>query len=171
MQFFLLSNRSVKQRPYIFSVILSNQNKQRLYKIQKRPTSLFYHVLLIKQNECRHLLKFMTISVFDRVFLVLFESKMVTYLVEVMKIGNAFWDFVEEVMESLKSKDGRVDVVSRCLQRLISSLASSMPSKSSLKFEVKFGRFADIILTGTHSLSFNFCYFGSGYKYLFLWAT
>ena len=26
--------------------------KQRLYKIQKRPTSLFYHVLLIKQNEC-----------------------------------------------------------------------------------------------------------------------
>ena len=41
-----------KQRLYIFSVILSNKNKQRLYKIQKRPTSLFYHVLLIKQNEC-----------------------------------------------------------------------------------------------------------------------
>ena len=50
--FLLLSNRSVKQRLYIFSVILSNENKQRLYKIQKRPTSLFYHVLLIKQNEC-----------------------------------------------------------------------------------------------------------------------
>ena len=41
-----------KQRLYIFSVILSNKNKQRLYKIKKRPTSLFYHVLLIKQNEC-----------------------------------------------------------------------------------------------------------------------
>ena len=41
-----------KQRLYIFLVILSNKNKQRLYKIQKRPTSLFYHVLLIKQNEC-----------------------------------------------------------------------------------------------------------------------
>ena len=50
--FLLLSNRSVKQRLYIFSVILSNKNKQQLYKIQKRPTSLFYHVLLIKQNEC-----------------------------------------------------------------------------------------------------------------------
>ena len=41
-----------KQRLHIFSVMLSNKNKQRLYKIQKRPTSLFYHVLLIKQNEC-----------------------------------------------------------------------------------------------------------------------
>ena len=40
-----------KQQLYIFSVMLSNENKQRLYKIQKRPTSLFYHVLLIKQNE------------------------------------------------------------------------------------------------------------------------
>ena len=30
---------------YIFSVILNNENKQ-------RPASLFYHVLLIKQNEC-----------------------------------------------------------------------------------------------------------------------
>ena len=37
---------------YIFSLKLNNENKQRLYKIQKRPTSLFYHVLLIKQNEC-----------------------------------------------------------------------------------------------------------------------
>ena len=36
----------------VFSQKLSNENKQRLYKIQKRPTSLFYHVLLIKQNEC-----------------------------------------------------------------------------------------------------------------------
>ena len=27
--------------------------QQWLYKIQKRPTSLFYHVLLIKQNECK----------------------------------------------------------------------------------------------------------------------
>ena len=36
----------------IFSQILRNENKQQLYKIQKRPTSLFYHVLLIKQNEC-----------------------------------------------------------------------------------------------------------------------
>ena len=41
-----------KQRLCIFSQKLSNENKQRLYKIQKRPTSLFYHVLLIKQNEC-----------------------------------------------------------------------------------------------------------------------
>ena len=30
---------------------LSNENKQRLYKIQKRPTSLSYHVLLIQHNE------------------------------------------------------------------------------------------------------------------------
>ena len=41
-----------KQRLCIFSQKLSNENKQRLYKIQKRPTSLFYHVLLIKQNDC-----------------------------------------------------------------------------------------------------------------------
>ena len=41
-----------KQQLCIFSQKLSNKNKQRLYKIQKRPTSLFYHVLLIKQNEC-----------------------------------------------------------------------------------------------------------------------
>ena len=41
-----------KQRLCIFSQKLSNENKQRLYKIQKCPTSLFYHVLLIKQNEC-----------------------------------------------------------------------------------------------------------------------
>ena len=40
-----------KQRLYIFSQHQSNENKQRLYKIQNRPTSLFYHVLLIKQNE------------------------------------------------------------------------------------------------------------------------
>ena len=37
---------------YFFLSNDSNENKQRLYKIQKRPTSLFYHVLLIKQNEC-----------------------------------------------------------------------------------------------------------------------
>ena len=43
---------SFKQRLCIFSKKLSNENKQRLYKIQKSPTSLFYHVLLIKQNEC-----------------------------------------------------------------------------------------------------------------------
>ena len=43
---------SFKQQLCIFSQKLSNENKQRLYKIQKRPTSLFYHVLLIKQNEC-----------------------------------------------------------------------------------------------------------------------
>ena len=43
-----------KQRLCIFSEKLSNENKQRLYKIQKRPTSLFYHVLLIKQNECMY---------------------------------------------------------------------------------------------------------------------
>ena len=42
-----------KQRLCIFCQKLSNENKQRLYKIQKSPTSLFYHVLLIKQNECR----------------------------------------------------------------------------------------------------------------------
>ena len=41
-----------KQRLCIFCQKLSNENKQRLYKIQKSPTSLFYHVLLIKQNEC-----------------------------------------------------------------------------------------------------------------------
>ena len=41
-----------KQWLYIFCQKLSNENKQRLYKIQKSPTSLFYHVLLIKQNEC-----------------------------------------------------------------------------------------------------------------------
>ena len=41
-----------KQRLCIFSQKLSNENKQRLYKIRKRPTSLFYHVMLIKQNEC-----------------------------------------------------------------------------------------------------------------------
>ena len=35
----------------------NNENKQRLYKIQKRPTSLFYHVLLIKQNECMYLVR------------------------------------------------------------------------------------------------------------------
>ena len=28
----------------------SNENKQQLYKIQKRPTSLFYHVLLINRT-------------------------------------------------------------------------------------------------------------------------
>ena len=50
-KFFLLSNRSGKQRLYIFSVILSKKNKQWLYKIQKCLTSLSYHVLLIKQNE------------------------------------------------------------------------------------------------------------------------
>ena len=43
--FFLLSNRSVKQRLYISSVILSKENKQ-LYKLQKQWTSLFHHVLL-----------------------------------------------------------------------------------------------------------------------------
>ena len=47
-----------KQRLCIFCQKLSNENKQWLYKIQKSPTSLFYHVLLIKQNEvlknCRH---------------------------------------------------------------------------------------------------------------------
>ena len=42
-----------KQRLYIFSLKISNENKQRLYKIQKHLTSLFYHVLLIKQNECK----------------------------------------------------------------------------------------------------------------------
>ena len=41
-----------KQRLCIFCQKLSNENKQRLYKIQKSPTRLFYHVLLIKQNEC-----------------------------------------------------------------------------------------------------------------------
>ena len=41
-----------KQRLCIFSQKLSNEKKQRLYKIQNCPTSLFYHVLLIKQNEC-----------------------------------------------------------------------------------------------------------------------
>ena len=41
-----------KQPLCIFSKKLSTENKQRLYKIQKHPTSLFYHVLLIKQNEC-----------------------------------------------------------------------------------------------------------------------
>ena len=41
-----------KQRLCIFCQKLSNENKQRLYKIQKSLTSLFYHVLLIKQNEC-----------------------------------------------------------------------------------------------------------------------
>ena len=46
--FFIFS----KQRLCIFSQKLSNENKERLYKIQKHPTSLFYHVLLIKQNEC-----------------------------------------------------------------------------------------------------------------------
>ena len=44
--------KKIKQRLYIFSLKLSNENKQRLYKIQKCPTSLFYQVLLIKQNEC-----------------------------------------------------------------------------------------------------------------------
>ena len=43
---------SFKQRLCIFSLKISNENKQRLYKIQKPSTSLFYHVLLIKQNEC-----------------------------------------------------------------------------------------------------------------------
>ena len=43
----------LKQRLCIFSQKLSNKNKQRLYKIQKHPTSLFYHSLLIKQNECK----------------------------------------------------------------------------------------------------------------------
>ena len=43
-----------KQQLCIFSQKLSNKNKQRLYKIQKRPTSLFYHALLIKQNECMY---------------------------------------------------------------------------------------------------------------------
>ena len=41
-----------KQRLYIFSLKISNEHKQRLYKIQKHPTSLFYRVLLKKQNEC-----------------------------------------------------------------------------------------------------------------------
>ena len=41
-----------KEWLHIFSLRISNENKQRLYKIQKHPTSLFYHVLLIKQNEC-----------------------------------------------------------------------------------------------------------------------
>ena len=47
LQAFYFSN-SFKQRLCIFSKKLSNENKQRLYKIQKSPTSLFYHVLLIK---------------------------------------------------------------------------------------------------------------------------
>ena len=46
---------SFKQQLYIFCQKLSNENKQRLYKIQKRLTSLFYHVLLIKQNECMYI--------------------------------------------------------------------------------------------------------------------
>ena len=46
---------SFQQRLCIFSKKLSNDNKQRLYKIKKCPTSLFYHVLLIKQNECKHI--------------------------------------------------------------------------------------------------------------------
>ena len=41
-----------KQRLCIFSQKLSNKNKQQLYKIPKQPSSLFYHMLLIKQNEC-----------------------------------------------------------------------------------------------------------------------
>ena len=41
-----------KQRLCIFSQKLSNENKQRLYEIQKCPTSLFYHFIIIKQNEC-----------------------------------------------------------------------------------------------------------------------
>ena len=41
-----------EQRLCIFSQKLSNENRQELYKIQKPLTSLFYHVLLIKQNEC-----------------------------------------------------------------------------------------------------------------------
>ena len=46
----------LKQQLCIFSQKLSNKNKQRLYKIQKCPTSLFYHALLIKQNECNSVL-------------------------------------------------------------------------------------------------------------------
>ena len=41
-----------KQQICIFSQKLSNENKQQLHKIQKGPTSLLYHVLLKKQNEC-----------------------------------------------------------------------------------------------------------------------
>ena len=48
----MLFKKKIKQRLYIFSLKLSNENKQRLYKIQKCPTSLFYQVLLMKQNEC-----------------------------------------------------------------------------------------------------------------------
>ena len=54
MQAFYLFILFFKQGLCIFSQKLSNENKQRLYKIQKRPTSLFYHVLLIKQNECMY---------------------------------------------------------------------------------------------------------------------
>ena len=48
----LIFLNSFKQQLCIFSQKISNKNKQQLYKIQKRPTGLFYHVLLIKQNEC-----------------------------------------------------------------------------------------------------------------------
>ena len=55
-----------KQQLCIFSQKLSNKNKQRLYKIQKCPTSLFYHALLIKQNECSSINEFIH-SFFGRI--------------------------------------------------------------------------------------------------------
>ena len=48
-----------------FSQKLSNKNKQQLYKIQKRPTSLFYHVLLIKQNEYFKKVRYLVVILTD----------------------------------------------------------------------------------------------------------
>ena len=50
---------------YIFSLKLSNKNKQWLYKIQKCPTSLFYHALLIKQNEWTYYLTILQLATPD----------------------------------------------------------------------------------------------------------
>jgi hypothetical protein len=40
----------LKQQLYIFSLKISNENKQRLYKIQKHPTSLFLSCVAYKKE-------------------------------------------------------------------------------------------------------------------------
>ena len=63
-------------------------------------------------------------------------------------------------MESLKSKDGKVDVVSRLFPAVNFKFGLFHAFKKFFKVRSQIWQ----ILTGTHSLSFNFCYFGSGLR-------
>ena len=93
-----------KQQLCIFSQKLSNKNKQRLYKIQKCPTSLFYHALLIKQNECNSL---QSITVQG-------QNKVVKLPLKFsLKIIDCHYDIFENMTVSRKK------VIFRCLKNSI----------------------------------------------------